>query len=230
MGNREIWDALVFEIGNPYGVAGLMGNIMAESSMRPNCITTKNKSLKSDEYIAKIKSGEITPDEFAHDGVAFGLVQWRYWSRKEALLKYTGAMWIDDLAAQINFLLQEIKTYKTVSDTLQNATSVREASDIVMERYEKPANMSEAARAKREAFGLDFLHEFNKTPTRRVITTVDKVNLRCGNGKRYSAVGRAEKAGTTYEWIATSEDGWYAVETPTCVAWISGDFAKVVTS
>ena len=33
---KNIWDYLIKEINNPYGVAGLMGNIYAESGMIPN--------------------------------------------------------------------------------------------------------------------------------------------------------------------------------------------------
>ena len=37
--DKRIWNLLMEAIGNPYGVAGLMGNLMAESSMNPLCKT-----------------------------------------------------------------------------------------------------------------------------------------------------------------------------------------------
>lgn len=33
---KHIWDTLYAKIGNPYGVAGLMGNLYAESALRPD--------------------------------------------------------------------------------------------------------------------------------------------------------------------------------------------------
>lgn len=33
---QHIWDVLYAKIGNPYGVAGLMGNLYAESGLQPN--------------------------------------------------------------------------------------------------------------------------------------------------------------------------------------------------
>ena len=36
---KQIWDLLMKKIENPYGVAGIMGNLYAESSMRTTCMT-----------------------------------------------------------------------------------------------------------------------------------------------------------------------------------------------
>lgn len=35
---KKIWDVLLKFIGNPYGVAGLMGNLKAESALEPVCL------------------------------------------------------------------------------------------------------------------------------------------------------------------------------------------------
>lgn len=225
---KKIWSILMDTIGNPYGVAGLMGNLFAESSMSPVCATGKFPQQTVSQYVADIKNGKTSPESFAHDGVAFGLAQWRYWSRKEAMLNFTGASMIDDPEAQTKFLLSEIRTYTTVWKTLLNATSVREASDMVMLRYERPSGTSEAAMAKRASYGQRYYDKYadeKKTPM--VVTTADKVNLRAGDGLSYSSVGRAEKSGAMYEWVATAPNGWFAVRLKDRVAWISGSFAQL---
>ena len=57
MKEQEIWDTLIEEIKNPYGVAGLMGNLMAESSMNPACTTPK---VTSRDYVGDIQRCVIT--------------------------------------------------------------------------------------------------------------------------------------------------------------------------
>lgn len=231
-----IWDLLMEDIKNPFGVAGLMGNLMAESSMKETKITGKI-NMTGAEYVAQIKNGAVTTETFAHDGIAYGLAQWRYWSRKESLLNFVGRTNIDDVALQIRFLLWEIKTYKEVWSTLLTAKSVREASDMVLLKYEKPANVGDSAKEKRATYGQKYYDQFAKPepnhdpmPEKKYLrTTADKVNVRSGNDKGYATVGRINKSGTKYEWIATANNGWHAIKfSPTMVAWVSGEFSEVV--
>ena len=244
-----VWNVLLAEINNPYGVAGLMGNLKAESSMNPLCKTGGDKNELGVDYAEKVDSGEITGQDFAHDGVAFGLAQWRYWSRKEQLYLFAREHYcgIEDLEMQLAFLLQEIKTYKTVWQTLLYATSVKEASDIVLERYEKPANTSEAIKEKRAKFGETYLtmfatptttvasfpeekpHDYPTTPI--VFTTKNNVNFRTGPSTKYQILGQTKNAGTQYDYVATAKNGWYAIDVVVnhkkYVAWMSNEFSKV---
>ena len=61
---------------------------------------------------------------------------------------------------QLEFLIQEIKCYKTVWNTLLNAKSIKEASDIVLTQYEKPADQSDTVKNKRENFGQRFYNKY----------------------------------------------------------------------
>ena len=154
---KKIWDLLMKEIKNPYGVAGLMGNLMAESSLNPFCKTGGKADIKKmpgQEYVDKVMCGHISSENFAHDGVAFGLAQWCYYSRKEALYKCIreNGLGLGSIEGQVGYILKELPKYKTVWKTLQNAVSVGEASDIVLLRYEKPANVSDKVKAKRALY------------------------------------------------------------------------------
>ena len=238
---KQIWDFLITFFPNPYGVAGLIGNLFAESSLNPQCVTgggLKTKEARQ-QYILDVKKGVISKEQFAHDGIAFGLAQWCYWSRKEDFYSYCEdhGFEIDDQNGQLNYLHYEIAKYKTVQKTLISAKSVKEASDIIMERYLKPANMSDQAKEKRAAFGQDFFDVFadESEPVvkgKYVITTAQNVNLRCGDGKNYAAVDQVKTKGTKLKWVATSESGWHAVESTAKngkrrVLWISPDFSEL---
>lgn len=234
--NKLIWDVLMTEVRNPYGVAGVMGNLMAESSMSPVCLTGKLNGMTASEYVKWIQTGVIDEEKFAHDGIAYGLAQWRYWSRKRDLLRFTGPHNIADATTQCRFLLKEIKTYKEVWPVLVDAKSVREASDAVLLKYEKPAGTGEKVREKRAAYGQEFYDKYAGKKTEEpkqdtgkiVVTTKDRVFMRVGNGKNYGKIQRIEKKGTGFFWVATAENGWHAVVADSQVGWISGEFSKVV--
>ena len=239
---KVIWDQLYKEIKNPFGVAALMGNLFAESSLNPMCMTGKNaKGIDPDTYVTDVSKGKITSEQFAHDGIAFGLAQWLYWSRKEKLYEFSkgDGRSIANVNLQIAFLLQEIKTYQTVWRTILEAKNVKEPSDIIMERYEKPSNVSTQAKTKREFFGMEYYDAFAKLYERtdlatqgKVITTRENVLIRSGNGKEYPTVGRIDICGTVLPWVATSQNDWHAVVATVShqkrVVWISGEFTKRV--
>lgn len=166
---KKIWDALIATIVNPFGVAGLMGNLYAESGLRPeNLQNTYEKSLNMTDaqYTAAVDAGTYSKDSFVHDKAGYGLAQWTYYSRKQAMFEDIKGKQksIGDLDAQIAFLLKEIAGYKTVYGTLKNATTVRQASDAVLTGYERPADQSESVQAKRAAYGQVYFDKYAKTP------------------------------------------------------------------
>ena len=154
---KSIWKYLCDRLGNACGVAGLMGNLYAESALRAdNLQNTYEKKLgyTDAEYVRAVDSGAYT--NFAKDGAGFGLAQWTYWSRKQNLLQFAKGKGksIGDLSMQLDFLLQELKTsYSAVYRVLTSAKSVKEASDAVLLQFERPADQSVAAQHRRAAYG-----------------------------------------------------------------------------
>ena len=143
--SKIIWDFLKKEGFNDFGVAGLMGNLDAESALRPNNLQdtySKSLGLSDAEYTAKVDNGTYT--NFIRDSAGYGLAQWTYWSRKQNLLNYARSKnkSIGDLEMQLEFLVKELKTYYTnsVYNILKNATSVQQASDVVLMNFECPEN------------------------------------------------------------------------------------------
>lgn len=164
MNERHIWDFLWERIGNSYGVAGLMGNLQAESALRPNNLENRfaNASGWTDEsYTEAVDSGAYTREMF-QDGAGYGIAQWTYWSRKRDLFDYAKKRGtsIGDLDMQLEYLWAELGQYGSVLTILLNAKSVREASDAVLLGFEKPANQSEANCAARAKLGQRFYDEF----------------------------------------------------------------------
>lgn len=150
----EIWNFLMDLTGNAYGAAGLMGNLYAESGLSPtNLQDSYEASLGYDDqsYTNAVDNG--TYQNFVHDQAGYGLAQWTYYSRKQALLtlaKGRGTS-IGSLATQLEYLARELDGGSILAD-LRNASSVREASDIVMIRFENPADQSERAKALRASY------------------------------------------------------------------------------
>ena len=153
---RKIWNFLRCRGLSPAGAAGLMGNLYAESALNPMNLQNsfeKKLGMKDVEYVAAVDSGAY--GNFVRDSAGFGLAQWTYWTRKEALLNYAKKVGtsIGDLEMQLNFLFQELKGYAAVHEVLRTARTVQEASNIVLTKYERPADQSAAVKAKRASYG-----------------------------------------------------------------------------
>lgn len=159
-----IWKFLYGKLGNAYGTAGLMGNLYAESGLRPtNLQNTYEKKLGYTDtaYTAAVDSG--TYDNFVRDSAGYGLAQWTYWSRKQGLLEFAKGEGksIGDLTMQLGYIWKELSEgYAKLLKTLQTATSVTEASTAVLTQYERPADQGETVQANRAAFGQAYFDKY----------------------------------------------------------------------
>lgn len=185
---QKIWSFLMGKIGNAYGVAGLMGNLNAESALNPNNLQNsyeRSLGMTDAQYTAAVDNGSYT--NFAKDSAGYGLAQWTYHTRKAALLAYaksTGAS-IGSLDMQLNFLYKELsESYSTSAlAVLKSAKSVREASDAVLTKFERPADQSETAKSKRAAYGQTY---YNKYAGTSGSTTVKKEDTTMSNSSLVS--------------------------------------------
>lgn len=161
---KTIWEYLMELIKNPYGVAGLMGNLYAESGLDPqNLQNSYEKKLghTNASYTQAVDNGEYT--NFVNDKAGYGLAQWTYWSRKQNLHNFAkdAGKGIGDLQMQLDFLSKELtEGYTGVLATLRTATSVREASDCVLTKFERPADQSEKVQIKRAEYGQTYFGKY----------------------------------------------------------------------
>lgn len=149
---KKIWDFLMAKLGNAYGAAGLMGNLDEESRLNPMNLEDgyeKKLGLNDKTYTEGVDNG--TYKKFCSDSCGYGLAQWTYGDRKKALLDYARSVnkSIGDLDMQLEYLFIELEGYKSVIKVLKTTKSVKEASDIVLVKFEKPKDQSDSAKAKR---------------------------------------------------------------------------------
>lgn len=191
---KSIWDFLRGKGLSNYAVAGIMGNLYAESSLRANNLQDsfeKRLELSDTEYTESTDTGAY--QNFAMDGAGYGLAQWTYWKRKAALYDYAKAEGksVGDLSLQLDFLWKELQTdYPSLLAALSIAASVREASDAFLFQFERPANQGEAVQRKRAEYGQCYFDRYALPFTVRI--TVEKLNIRRGPGTEYDKSGSVE--------------------------------------
>ena len=166
---EKIWNYFSSKGLNDYGCAGLIGNIFAESGLNPkNLQSNGNKKLDmtDDEYTIAVDNGIYT--NFVKDSFGYGLVQHTFHTRKKALYEYAKSVnkSIGDLEMQLDFIYKELsESYKSVFCVLQTATSVLQASNAVLFKYEKPADQSETVQNKRAGYGQKYYDKYAKKNT-----------------------------------------------------------------
>ena len=193
---EKIWNYLYAELKNPYGVAGIMGNMKAESNLVPNNLqnTYETKLGMTDEsYTKAVDDGSYT--NFIKDSAGYGLVQWTYWSLKRDLLEYVqkAEKSIGDLEIQLEFLCYQLKKdfKKAVWDVCADASSVREASDAMLLKFERPADQSEKVQELRASYGQTFFDQYanvkedNSTSAGITISTFQPRMTRPTAGNKY---------------------------------------------
>jgi hypothetical protein len=174
---QTIWDGLMTEFNNEIGVAGLMGNLVAESGLIPYRIEGDFSVgyVNSINYTAQVDSGVITESAFVNSYTGYGLAQWTYWNRKQNLynMKQSMGTSIGDVYLAIAYLIAELSSsYGSVYSAVKNGTSIREVSDIVLFDFENPADQSEPVQIYRASLGQDVYNEYSggtppEPPTKR---------------------------------------------------------------
>jgi hypothetical protein len=156
---QQIWNALMLDIGNEYGVAGLMGNLEAESALNPMNLENgyeETSGFTDETYTQAVDSGTYTENQFVNDWYGYGLAQWTFPSRKQGLydMKKTMGVSIGDVNLACAYLLHELKTtYREVYDVLKTATDIRTASDKVLHDFENPLVQDTAVEIYRAGLG-----------------------------------------------------------------------------
>lgn len=162
--DSDIWNYLKGKIGNDYGVAGLMGNLYAESHLTPNMVQGNiGKPQKNEEYTNQIDKGSINFVSDTTGGGGYGLAQWTSQGRKQKLLNLARSRGksIGDLGVQLDHLWGELPGYRPTYNAIKNAKSIRQASDMVLTDFERPADQSEKAKSYRASLGQGYYEKFS---------------------------------------------------------------------
>lgn len=159
---EKVWNFLKSKGFSDFGAAALMGNLHAESAMSPINVQNsheKKLGMNDTEYTAAVDKG--TYKNFVKDGAGYGLAQWTYHSRKQALLNYAKQYGksVGDMEMQLNFLLKELGQYGLL-EKIKNATSIYDTSTIILVQFEKPADQSATAKQRRAGYGEVYYKRF----------------------------------------------------------------------
>lgn len=162
---QQIWNYLLEITGNAYAAAGLMGNLYAESSLIPTNLQDACEAALGYEdgtYTEAVDSG--TYSGFASDGAGYGLAQWTWQERKQNLLAFAqdAGLSVGSLDLQLRFLAWELEE-RGLLPKLQSVCSVREASDLVLFRYEAPLYTGAQTQTVRCGLSMTFYNQFAGT-------------------------------------------------------------------
>ena len=206
---KKTWSHLTGAGMTPEGAAGLMGNLYAESlcnpvCLEPLCIQRYKERLgiiyTSESYMDAVDRGTVGQNDFIRPmgyQYAWGLAQWTSPGRKGKLYDHCKArkVSIGDLQAQLDFLITELQqSYPTVWHVLTTTDSIAEASDIVLTKFEMPADCGTSIKATRAGYGTEIYKALGGDIVAKV-TAQDVINVikswigwSEGNGKHRNIV------------------------------------------
>lgn len=179
---QRVYQRLLSEINNPYGVSGLMGNLYAESAICPFRCEGDNYAGYQDSYNSTINIiRNLSEDDFCRFRIygtltaqqnGYSLAQWTWptaqptaGSRKANYYNFCGQSLLGDEDKSIDFLIYELKSssYSYIFDYLVNCTSVNDASDYVLRYYEVPADW-ESKVSERRNYSIEVYNDFSGLP------------------------------------------------------------------
>lgn len=215
----KAYNRFISEGMTPSGACGLIGNLEAESDgFYPNrleylCVKRlkENGKVYTDKtYTAAVDSGKISCEEFLNPlpgkKYGYGLAQWTTPTRKLGLwnLAKQRGVSIADLDMQLDYLMQELKnSFPSVLKVLKAAKNIREASDIVLTKFEAPAGITEATKVSRANRGESFKKYINEKGAQNMISN-------CGHDENGKISGGKAGDQTGGEWanIPWYQRGW----------------------
>jgi len=157
LSDRTIYDGFRAAGMSHAGACGLMGNLMAESSMIANIAQRGMTELSDAAYTAKF---DKSPAACYRDSVGYGLAQWTFYSRKQALSDFARSrgLSVGDETMQRDFIIHELKSdFAALFSFLCSTDDLYAAADRVCREYERPAvnNVD-----RRWSFARDFDEKF----------------------------------------------------------------------
>jgi len=183
---KIIWNFLLKKIKNEYGVAGMMGNLFAESYLNPHQLQNDlydDERKKSEQYTTKVTNGTYTANEFINDSKGYGLAQWTLDARKGSLYYYAKEVKksIGSLSMQLDYLWKELTHHEmkytddegnevsytltfdvNVTPFLKNATSISDISRRVLFKFENPSNKTQAVQDIRYCYSSYYYLSYSK--------------------------------------------------------------------
>ena len=219
--DKQVWDFLIGKGLSAYATAGIMGNIRCESnfiSINLQNSFEKKFNVNDITYTEQVDAGTRN----FIDSAGYGLCQWTYYSRKQALLDFAKSQKksIGDLAMQLEYMWKEMSAKKSMMKELKAATSVQQASNIFLLQFERPAKKDDPnVQANRAKYGEEYFEKYDGSKSSKYLVKIDTpvLNIRKGAGTKYKIVGTVKK-GEVYT-IVEESNGWGKLKSG--AGWIS---------
>lgn len=156
MSNLTIYRALIDAGMTAQGACAVIGNMMAESGMKPNIAQRSMTNLSDEDYTEAADNGLI---DFAGDRVGYGLCQWTDSRRKAALLAFAKARSrsVGDEGIQVPYCVAELaENYPALWKELCSSHELYALTSDVCTLYERPAVNNVKARYDYAKQALDY--------------------------------------------------------------------------
>lgn len=167
MANEQvIWNFFKGKGLTEQGVAGVMGNLFAESALNPKNLQNSYETslgFTDETYTAAVDAGTYTKTQFCNDKAGYGLAQWTSAGRKENLYNFWKANDYDsigNLTMQLNFLWSELVNYGDLMTTLTSTSNICTAASAFMLQFERPYDQSQAAQKTRCNYAIKYYNQF----------------------------------------------------------------------
>jgi LysM repeat protein len=158
---KTVWNYLKKQGLTDEGTAGLMGNLQAESNIQSviyENIYKPKLGFTDQQYVDKVNDGTYT--NFVNDKVGFGLVQWTFYTRKQALYDRCR----DDIGylnCQLEYLMYEFETdFKAILSVLKSSNDLSACTLKVMIEFENPEDQSQARKDYRIQLARNIYNDF----------------------------------------------------------------------
>lgn len=161
---EKIWNYLKNKGLNNYAISGVMGNMFAESGLSPiNMQDSYEKKLGYNDitYTNAVDNGSYT--NFVNDAVGYGITQTTYWSRKQSLYNFAKSynVSIGDLEMQLDFFWKELtEDFSLVYKALKTVQTVKQASDLILTKFEMPGDMSDSMKNLRASYSQKYYNNY----------------------------------------------------------------------
>lgn len=167
--SKYIWNECIKAGYTPIATAGLIANWYAESHLLSNNLQNsfeKKLGMSDKQYSDAVSNRTYSRYKFVNDSAGYGLAQWTYPTRKKDMYEYLiekSHVRIDDFKKQVEFALYELKTkYSGLITKLNACKSIKEASDLVLTQYERPAVQTDKVKEERASYGEAFYSIYAK--------------------------------------------------------------------
>lgn len=172
---ETIWSFCISKGMNRYGASAVLASMDAESGLNSKNLQDSYQAklgFTDDTYTTAVDNGRYTKWQFVNDCAGYSLCQWTYHTRKKALYEFAKSnnKSIGDLDMALAFFYKELsESYPSVLMSLKNATSLSQANDAMVSKYERPANIETAKRERLKIAEKYYIQFSNVGHTKEVI-------------------------------------------------------------